>query len=143
MQVKAPNRLTLLRPKAMVVSVTEKVRGTDQVWIKETNAREPLKTCRTLLDDVETEGWDVQSGYVWEATCVLPRWHPAWRRRELDLGSWVERGNLFSDGKGEAQRGGPHECQSAKAGNRGGAACSSEEGSVMERERRGCSIQLY
>jgi len=54
MQVKAPNRLTLLRPKAMVVSVKEKVRGTDQVWIKETNAREPLKTCRTLLDDVET-----------------------------------------------------------------------------------------
>ena len=55
----------------------------------------------------------------------------------------MERGNLFSDVKGEAQMGGPHECQSTKAGNRGGAVCSSEEGSVMELERRGCIIQLY
>ena len=27
-------------------------------------------------------------------TCLLPRWCPAWRRRELGLGSGVERGNL-------------------------------------------------
>ena len=77
------------------------------------------------------------------ATCLLPRWRPAWRRRDLDLGSCVERGNLFSDVKGGAQMGGPHECQSTNAEDRGGAACISEEGSVMELERRGCIIQLH
>lgn len=35
-----------------------------------------------------------------------------------------------------------HECESTKAGHRGGATRSSDEGSVMELERRGSMVQL-
>lgn len=34
------------------------------------------------------------------------------------------------------------ECESTKAGHRGGATRSSDEGSVMELERRGSMVQL-
>jgi hypothetical protein len=54
----------------------------------------------------------------------------------------VERGNLCFDVKGEAQVRSPHECQSTDAGHRGGAVCISDEGSVMELERRDCIVQL-
>jgi hypothetical protein len=37
----------------------------------------------------------------------------------------------------------PHEDESTDAGHRGGATRSSNEGSVMGTERRGCVIQFY
>ena len=46
MQVEASNRLKLLWPKAMVVSVKEKVLLKDQVGARKTNKPEPLLKCR-------------------------------------------------------------------------------------------------
>ena len=51
-------------------------------------------------------------------------------------------GTCRPDAKGATQVGGPHECLSTDAGHGGGAARSSDEGSVMGLERRGCIIQL-
>jgi len=36
-----------------------------------------------------------------------------------------------------------HKNESTDAGHGGGAACSREEGSVMELDRRGCVVWLY
>jgi hypothetical protein len=36
-------------------------------------------------------------------TCFLPGRWPAYRRREPRAGSFVERGNLYSDAKGDLQ----------------------------------------
>jgi len=36
----------------------------------------------------------------------------------------------------------PHKCESTDAEHRGGATRSSDEGSVMEPEQRGCIVQL-
>jgi hypothetical protein len=47
-------------------------------------------------------------------TCLLPGWWPAQRRRELSAGFCVERGNLYSDAKGDLQvkdsRGAEYRC---------------------------------
>ena len=51
-------------------------------------------TCRkTALDDIET-GRPAQPGMSLAGACLLARWCPAWRWRELGPGSGVERGNL-------------------------------------------------
>lgn len=47
------------------------------------------------------------------------------------------------DAKGEIQAGRPGEEQASDARHRGGAARSSDEGSVMELERRGSGIQSW
>jgi hypothetical protein len=64
-----------------------------QEGIRKANASEPLMNCRKHRDVIETKlqllAWDK----VWGATCLLPRWWPAERRRELDLGFHAERGN--------------------------------------------------
>jgi hypothetical protein len=53
----------------------------------------------------------------------------------------MERGNLFSDAKGNPQAVDPAR-ENTNAENRDGAARSSVEASVMEVERRCCIIQL-
>ena len=53
----------------------------------------------------------------------------------------MERENLFSDVKGQATSGSNREGESTEAERRGGAARSSDEGSVMELERGGCVVQ--
>jgi len=65
----------------------------DQVRIKETNTSEPLITCRKQIDDVKTEGLHCL-GISSDGTCLQAEWHPVWRRRELDSGFHVQRGNL-------------------------------------------------
>ena len=50
-------------------------------------------TCRKRRDDVKT-GASRYSGISLGETCLLPRRRPALRRRELDSGFCVERGNL-------------------------------------------------
>jgi hypothetical protein len=52
-------------------------------------------------------------------------------------------GTCRPDVKGETQVRGPRESESTDAGHRDGAVCSREERSVMERDRRGCVVQLY
>ena len=53
----------------------------------------------------------------------------------------MERENLFSDAKGQATSGSNREDESTEAELRGGAARSSDEGSVMGLERGGCVVQ--
>src|SRR5712692_643921 len=64
-----------------------------QVWIGKTNGSESLKTRREEPKDVETES-DISLGISLGETCLLPRRHPAYRRRESDPGADVERGKL-------------------------------------------------
>jgi hypothetical protein len=55
LQEQASNRLKLLWPKAMVVSVEEKAwQRLCQVWIKEMSVSEPLMRCRNIRDGVKT-----------------------------------------------------------------------------------------
>ncbi len=62
-QAQAPNPPLLLRSRGVVVSELGKGRvQPDQVSVEETNASEPLMTCRKRRNDVETAGvslpWD-------------------------------------------------------------------------------------
>ena len=72
---------------------------------------------------------------------ILPERHPACRRREARSGFRMERENLLPDVKGQAASGSNREGESTDAEHRDGVARSSDEGSVMELERRGCVVQ--
>src|SRR6266850_4224360 len=70
----------------------------------------------------------------------LPKRHPAWRRREAQPGSCMERENLAGDAKGKSTSGFNREAESTDAPERGGLPCSSDEAGVMLVERRGWVI---
>src|ERR1700731_74677 len=57
----------------------------------------------------------------------LPKRHPAWRRREAQSGSCMERENLAGDAKGKGTSGSNHEAESTDAPERGGLPRSSVE----------------
>jgi hypothetical protein len=86
-------------------------------------------------------GVDPTSGISSGDDMILPERHPACRRREPQPGTRTERENLLFDAKGEATSGSNREGESTEAECRGGAARSSEEGSVIGLERRGCVVQ--
>jgi hypothetical protein len=86
-------------------------------------------------------GVDPTSGISSGDDMILPERHPACRRREPQPGSRTERENLRFDAKGEATSGSNREGESTEAERRDGAARSSDEGSVMGLERRGCVVQ--
>src|SRR6266480_4132376 len=67
----------------------------------------------------------------------LPRRHPAWRRREAQPGSCMERENLTGDAEGKGTSGSNREAESTDAPERGGLLRSSDEAGVMPVERRG------
>src|SRR5438445_6709300 len=67
----------------------------------------------------------------------LPKRHPAWRRREAQPGSCMERENLAGDAKGKSTSGSNREAESTDAPERGGLPRSSDEVGVMPVERRG------
>src|SRR6516164_177854 len=50
----------------------------------------------------------------------LPKRHPAWRRREAQSGSCMERENLAGDAKGKGTSGSNREVESTDAPERGG-----------------------
>jgi hypothetical protein len=50
----------------------------------------------------------------------LPKRHPAWRRREAQSGSCMERENLAGDAKGKGTSGSNREAESTDAPERGG-----------------------
>ena len=54
-QEQVSNHLKLLVPKAVVVSVEEKVKLIHQVWIRKTNANESLLTRREQEPDIKTK----------------------------------------------------------------------------------------
>ena len=58
---------------------------------------------------------------------ILPKRHPAWRRREAQPGSCMERENLAGDAKGKSTSGSNREAESTDAPERGGLPRSSDE----------------
>src|SRR4029434_7007955 len=68
--------------------------------------------------------------------------HPACRRREARPGFGMERENLTGDAKGKGTSGSNREAESTDAPERVGLPRSSDEGSVMELERRGRVIAV-
>src|SRR4030088_3107092 len=87
-------------------------------------------------------GVDPSSGTSLGDALRLPKRHPACRRREARPGSCMERENLAGDAKGKGASGYNREAESTDAPERGGLPRSSDEGSVMELERRGRVIAV-
>src|SRR6476619_8334893 len=87
-------------------------------------------------------GGDPSSGISLGDALRRPRRHPACRRREAQPGSRMERENLIGDAKGKGASGSNREAESTDAPGRGGLPRSSDEGSVMELERRGWVIAV-
>jgi hypothetical protein len=87
-------------------------------------------------------GGGTSSGISSGDVLILPERHPACKRRESRLGSGMERENLAGDGKGKGTSGSNREAESTDASERGGPPRSSDEGSVMEPERRGWVIAV-
>src|SRR6185312_6675715 len=86
-------------------------------------------------------GGDPSSGISFGDALILPKRHPACRRREAQSGSCTERENLSLRCQGRHPSGTHRKDQSTDAEHRGGAAHSRDEGSVMEPDRRGCVVQ--
>jgi hypothetical protein len=113
------------------------------VSIKKTNAREPMMTCRKTVHDVET-GIETLSR---EAGGGGPVYGSTGVRHEggvIVSQAWVRHGGTCRpDATGEAPVGSPCKRLSTEAGHRGGAAHNSNEGSVMELNRRGGVVRCY
>src|SRR6266699_4649680 len=65
-------------------------------------------------------GGDPSSGISLGDVLRLPERHPAYRRREAQLGSCTERENLIGDAKGKGASGSNREAESTDAPGRGG-----------------------
>jgi hypothetical protein len=88
-------------------------------------------------------GADPTSGISLGEALILPKRHPAYRRRESQSGSCTERENLHGDAKGKGASGYNHEAESTDAPVRGGLLRSSDEASVMLVERREQAIAIW
>ena len=112
-------------------------------------------TRRKRSDDIKT-GESRCPGRSLVDTCLLTRWCPAWRWRELGSGSGAERGNLALDtgpavqldhlvtrpAKARPPSGRNHKGLSSDARDRDGPPRSSEEGPVMGLEPRGRAVRV-
>jgi hypothetical protein len=114
------------------------------VRLKETNASEPLLTCRNILSRRRNRDlgfYPASKG--WEA----PADSPTGVRHEggvtLRQASIRNAGTCRSDVKGATQAVSRREGLSTDAGHRGGDARSREEGPVMGLDRRGVVVGLY
>ena len=109
---------------------------------KETSANEPLLKYRNMVRWHRNRGLIVAPGQVWKKPVYWPG--GVWYRGGVNLSSGfcMERGNLSLRCEGINPRGSPLEDESTDAEHRGGAACSSEESSVMEPEQRGCTVRF-
>jgi hypothetical protein len=85
---------------------------------------------------------DPSCGTSSEDVLIPTERHPACRQREARSGSGVERENLAGDAKGKGASGCNRKAESTDAPERGGLPRSSDEGSVMELERRGRVIAV-
>ena len=139
-QAQASNHRLRLRSRGVVVSETGKGRARPgQVRIVESNASEPLMTCRKRRDDVETGGesllWDKPGGNLFTAQAASGM-KAARTQSRLLCGTWEP----VTPMPREKRKGQPPECESTDAGYRDGATRSSDEGPVMGLERRGGPI---
>ena len=115
-----------------------------QVCLKETNASEPLMTCRNVFHRRRNRDLDVYpASKGWE----VPADGPTGVRHEggvtLRQAPIRNTGTCRPDVKGETQAVSRREGLSTDAGHRGGGARSREEGPVTGLDRRGAVIRLY
>ena len=82
-------------------------------------------------------GGDPSSGISLGDVLRLPERHPAYRRREAQLGSCTERENLIGDAKGKGASGSNREAESTDAPGRGGLLRS-----VRWASHEGCRLPL-
>ena len=115
-----------------------------QVGLKETNASEPLMTCRNVSNrrrNRDLDFYPASKGWGLPADC------PTGVRHEGGVtsrqASVRNTGTCRPDAKGETQAVSSREGPSTDAGHRGGDARSRVEGSVMGPDRRGIVIRLY
>jgi len=97
--------------------------------------------CRNRRDDVKT-WYSSLPGINLRDTCLLLRWHPAHRWRDLYGGFYLEHRNLSSGWEGKHSSSDNCKNKRTNAGHRGGLAGSSDEAFVMKVERSGQLIQL-
>jgi hypothetical protein len=106
----------------------------------ESNASEPLMTCRKRRNDVETGGSrypGTSLGGNLSTAQAASGMKAARTRSRLLCGTWEP----VTPMPREKRKGQPPKRESTDAGYRGGATRSSEEGPVMGLERRGCPIR--
>jgi hypothetical protein len=117
---------------------------TRQVWVKKTNASEPLMRCRKQFM-VSSKPRAVPA--LGTESGGSPDYRPDGGRHRggvsLTQALVWNVGTCCLDVKGETQAGGPCECESTNARQRDGVASSSDEGLVMRLERRGNIVRLY
>ncbi len=73
------------------------------VWVRETNASEPLMRHRNKAYGGTKTGAPPLSGNSMAETCLLAMWCPVYKWRDSSLGSGMELENLFGGDKGKAQ----------------------------------------
>ena len=115
-----------------------------QVRLEETNASEPLMTCRNVFRRRRNRDLDFYpASKDWE----VPADCPIGVRHEggvtLRQASMRNTGTCRPDAKGATQAAGSRKGLSTEAGHRGGDVRSREEGPVMGLDRRGVVIRLY
>ena len=141
-QAEASNHPLLLHSRDVVVSELGKGRaGPCQVRTVESNASEPLMTCRKRRNGVKTGGESLlrdKSGRHLSTAQMASGMKAARTRSRLLCGTWEP----VTPMPRERRKGQPPECLSTDAGYRDGATRSSGEGPVMGLERRGCPIRL-
>jgi len=128
-----------------VVSVVGKGGGIlRQVYLKETNESEPLRTCRKARNDVET---GVRTSTPRARIGRCPADCPIGVRHgggvTLRQASIRNTGTCRHEAKGETQAARRREGLSTEAWHRGGDVRNREEGPVMGLDRRGVVIRLY
>jgi len=128
-----------------VVSVVGKGGGIlRQVGLKETNASEPLMTCRNVLNRRRNRDPDFYpASKGWEAPADCPTGVRHEGGVTLRQASIRNTGTCHPDGKGATQAVSHREGLSTDAGYRGGDVRSRDEGPVMGLDRRGVVIGLY
>ena len=139
LQEQVANHRKRLGSKAPVVSVTEK--GIDKVSGMNQGRRTPVNHRTSVVNRLTSKlELDVTPGKVWRKPVY---WSGGVRRRGgvilIRALAW-NCGNLRWrwQGKGTSVK---NKAESTEASSRGGAIRSSEEGSVMELERRDCVIR--
>ena len=115
-----------------------------QVCLKETNASEPLMTCRNVFHRRRNRDLDVYpASKGWEVPADCPtgvRHEGGVTLRQAPIRN---TGTCRPDVKGETQAVSRREGLSTEAGHRGGGARSRDEGPVMGLDRRDVVIRFY
>ena len=115
-----------------------------QVRLKETNASEPLMTCRNVFRRRRNRDLDFcPASKDWEAPADCPIGVRHEGGVTLRQASIRHTGTCRPDAKGASQAVSHREGLSTEAGHRGGDTRSREEGPVMGLDQRGVVIRLY